>query len=196
MSFLLVTGVTDGVTESEGDWGFLPRKPTMDSGGKGARRVKSTVGLDISRTNRKVPIRSHLLQFPLSRSSSNHHSHPFPPMKCQDSDGLFPETHPLWVNSETSPRAKLLATGNHRYTSSGRLRDSICFPRPRWSGSPGGWGMISLTPSTIIICYYYSIVIIIIIALQAPYQPFLACFFQQRAVGLPIPWHPRTLPYK
>lgn len=113
MSFLLVTGVTDGVTESEGDWGFLPRKPTMDSGGKGARRGKSTVGLDISRTNRKVPIRSHLLQFPLSRSSSNHHSHPFPPMKCQDSDGLFPETHPLWVNSETSPRAKLLATGNH-----------------------------------------------------------------------------------
>lgn len=83
------------------------------AGGKGARRGKSTVGLDISRTNRKVPIRSHLLQFPLSRSSSNHHSHPFPPMKCQDSDGLFPETHPLWVNSETSPRAKLLATGNH-----------------------------------------------------------------------------------
>jgi len=43
-------------------------------------------------------------------------------MKCQDSDGLFPETHPLWVNSETSPRAIA------RYTSSGRLRDSICFP--------------------------------------------------------------------
>ncbi len=24
------------VTESEGDWGFLPRKPSMDSGGRGA----------------------------------------------------------------------------------------------------------------------------------------------------------------
>ncbi len=119
-------------------------------------------------------------------------------MKCQDSDGLFPVTPSLWVNSETSPRANhLLATGNHSkihfFRPTARFH---LFPPAKMERITGGWGMISLTPSTIIICYYYSIVIIIIIALQAPYQPLLACFFQQRAVGLPIPWHPRTLPYK